>query len=624
MSNIEVLEKFWRSAKFTVNIVRIPNEKIDDKLAVISNGNGTLSFSKFDQFLLDNCVVDANKVFKFLDSLEDEAELMIEAAIELRHIILEVNPLLDPELLIFNDENVIKIAQQTDKPQTTRRLVDNPNWDKPEFDTPQQDEIEDFIRSMPSPVMPFSRGGASCNPDQMVPHHWEETELLIVVLEYDPNEIPEIFKDNASFDNEEIYSQFVITRCVHDYSNLFVLLDRMGFTKKFGPPALTKMLYDISVQHNPFLSWEEIDLDKVKRVVDRKFGKRGPVHNAFKKRGPDEVPLPDGAYRDFIELPEEEITSLPDRVKNFVVGQDEVVDVVCEAVQLASVGLKEVESPIGVFLLTGDTGTGKTFTSKMFAQELCGDEHAIVRVDCSEYSQKHEVSKLIGSPNGYVGFEEGGYLTNALIKRPFTVVLFDEIEKAHSSLHNLLLQIMDEGRLTSNKGETVSFGETLIFLTSNIGVQEVENIGRTIGVGDVSVVTKERQEGAIAEGLKARFKPEFLNRLDSVLTFNSLSRENGLRIIDLAFDRVNGWLKDRNIEVTFTKRAAEYIYDVGFKPGFGARPLKRAMRKEVMLPISRLMLKDKIKGDCTIRIGLKGKELIFDAKKKAAVKGQVA
>lgn len=623
MSNFEVLEKFWRSAKFPVNIVRIPNEKIDDKLAIISDGTGSISFTRYDQFLLNNCVVDAEKVFRFLDSLEEEPELMIDAAVELRHIIIDVNPLLDPELLVFNDENIIKVAQQTDVPGEVRRLVDNPDWDKPEFSTPPQEDLEDFIRAMPPPVMPFGRGGASCSPDQMVPHHWDEVELLIVVMEYDPNEIPEIFRDNCSFENEEIYRQFVVTRCIHDYSNLFVLLDRMGHTKRYGPETLTEMLYNISVEHNPFLAWEEIDMDKVKRVVERKFGKRRPVHNAFKKRDPN-TPSPDGEpHGSFEELTEDDILSLPERVKDWVIGQDDILDTICETVELASVGLKEPDTPIGTFMFTGETGVGKTYTARMLAQELCGDEYSMVRVDCTEYSQKHEVSKLIGAPSGYVGYEEGGYLTNALIDRPFTVVLFDEIEKAHNSLHNMLLQIMDEGRLTSNKGETVSFGEALLVLTSNVGVQEVENVGRTIGVGDASVLTKEKQEAAIKEGLQARFKPEFLNRLDGILTYNSLTREHGLKIIDIAFRRMNTWLKDKNVNVTYTKKACEYIYDVGFKPGYGARPLKRAMRKEVMLPISRIMLKDKMRTDCTVRVGFRGGALTFDTKKKAARKSEV-
>jgi len=244
-----------------------------------------------------------------------------------------------------------------------------------------------------------------------------------------------------------------------------------------------------------------------------------------------------------------------------------------------------------------------------------------VRIDCSEYSQKHEVSKLIGAPSGYVGYEEGGYLTNALMKRPFTVVLFDEIEKAHQSLHNILLQVMDEGRLTSNKGETVSFGETLLVLTSNVGVKEVESIGSRIGLGDVSVMTKDKQEKAIQEALKGTFKPEFLNRLDGIVTFNSLTKEHGERIIDIAFRRLNEWLKDKDIHVDYTSDATAHIYDVGFRPGFGARPLKRAMRKEVMLPISKLMLKDKIKKSHTIKVDFKDGKLTFSAtKKKAALK----
>ncbi|MCK5019039.1 MAG: ATP-dependent Clp protease ATP-binding subunit, partial [Candidatus Peribacteraceae bacterium] len=530
MSKIEVVEKTWPAAKFTINIVQLPVEVISDKLAILSDGSGTLSFSRYDTFLLNNCIIDVEKIIKFLDGMQNEPESMIDAAMELRQLILDVNPLLDPELLVINNENIIRIAEQTDTLDKVRRLVDNSEWDTPEFDGPSEEDIENFITSMPPPSIPFGKGNGVGNPDQMVPHLWDETDLLLVLVEYDVNDIPEIFKDHTTFEDEEVYKQFVVTRCIHDFQNLFILLDRMGYTKKFGAEKLTDMLYDISIQHNTFLAWEDIDLEKVKRVVKRKYGNRTPQRNKFKKKNPDDPKEEGELFGEFADVPEEDILTLGTRVMDWVIGQDEIIEEVRETIELAKCGLKDPDTPIGTFIFTGGTGTGKTYSSRMFAQELCGDEHAITRIDCSEYSQKHEISKLIGAPSGYVGFEEGGCLTNALMKRPFTVVLFDEIEKAHSSLHNILLQIMDEGRLTSNKGETVSFGEALIILTSNVGVKEVENIGSRIGVGNVATMTKSKQEKAIQEALKNQFKPEFLNRLDGIVTFNSLTKEHGIKI----------------------------------------------------------------------------------------------
>jgi hypothetical protein len=632
MSNFEVVSKLWRAAKFTINIVKLPSSVINDKLAVLSDGTGTLSFSRFDQFLLNNCVLDGEKIYRFLDSLEDDPEKMVGAAVELRQLIIEVNPLLEPDLLVINNENRIKIAEQTDKPEDVRKLVDNSDWDKPEFnEDDEEDDIENFVRSLPPPMFPFGKTSDNGDQSKMVPHLWDETDLLLIIVQHDVNDIPEVFKDRYSFTDEAQYKLFIVTRCIADFQNLFVLIDRMGFTKKWGPEKITEMLYDISIKYNTFLAWSEIDLDKVKKVVQRKFGKKRRDKNLFRKK-PNNTPGPvarsnkaiDGDsegdtdfYTEFDDLSEEDVLSLSERTKKWVIGQDIAIDKICETVHLAKCGLKEQNTPIGVFMLTGGTGTGKTWTARMLAQELCGDEHSMIRIDCSEYSQAHEVSKLIGAPSGYVGFEEGGYLTNNIMKKPFSVVLFDEIEKAHPKLHNILLQIFDEGRLTSNKGETVSFGETVIIMTSNVGVKEVSNIGARIGVGDTAMLTKDKQERAIAESLKNNFKPEFLNRIDGVITFNELTTEDCIRIIGLAFDKLNGWLDGRNVNVTHSKKATDYIYKVGFTPGFGARPLNRAMRREIMLPISKIMLKQRMTKDCTIKIDVKKDVLTFDVKAKA-------
>lgn len=627
-SNFEIVQKTWTAAKFIINIVRLPTESINDKLAILSDGTGLLSFSRYDQFLLNNCVVDGEKIYRFLDSLDDQPEKMVEAAVELRSIIIEVNPLLDPELLVINNEGRIKIPEQGDKPDTVRRLVDNSDWDKPEFQSDDdEDDLENFVRSMPPPLMPVGADGGYIGGNKIVPHLWEDTDLLLLVIHHEVTDIPDIFKDKYVFADAPQYKLYIITRCIHDFQNLFVLIDRLGFTKKFGPEKISDMLYEICITHNKFLSWEDIDLEKVKRVVQRKFGKKRRDRNIYSKRptGPNKSAVrgedSDGEeeyYLEFDDITEEDVLTLPDRVKTMVIGQDLAVDTMCETIQLAKCGLKDQNTPIGVFMLTGSTGTGKTYSARMFAQELCGDEHSIIRIDCSEYSQPHEVSKLIGAPSGYVGYDEGGYLTNAMLKKPFTVLLFDEIEKAHQKLHHILLQIMDEGRLTSNKGETVSFGEALIIMTSNVGVKEVSDIGSRIGVGDTAAITHTKRERAIGEALKNSFKPEFLNRLDGILTFNELTKDDAIRIIDLAFKKLNSWLDGRNANIVYTKSAADYIYKVGFQPEFGARPLNRAMKKYVTLPISRMMLEQKTTKDCTIKVSAKGDSLTFSVKPKPA------
>jgi ATP-dependent Clp protease ATP-binding subunit ClpC len=613
MSKFQVIEKLWHSAKFTVNIVRLPDDVVDDKLAILSDGTGTLSFFKYEQFLLNNCVVDVEKVLKFLESLQESSEKMLESVVELKDLIVEVNPLLNPELLIINNENIIKIPEQDDKPEEVRRLVDNPDWDKPGFTGPTDDDIESFIRSLPPPIIP-AYGNGTGGPGTVKSHKWEELDMLLVVVGYEVDDIPEIFSDTTVFEGEEDYKKYIVTKCIYDFQSLFILLDRMGYAEEHGAENLTQQLYDISVTYNPFLAWEEIDLDKVKKAVDSRMKHKKPVRNKFKKTKEGEEEDQENAVKEFDELTEEEVLTLPNRMKKFVVGQDEVIDVVCESVWLAKCGLKEPDVPIGVYMFTGETGCGKTHCSKMLAQELYGDEYNIVRVDCSEYSQKHEISKLIGSPSGYVGYEDGGYLTNALLKNSSTVVLFDEIEKAHSRLYDLLLQIMDEGRLTSNKGETVSFGSSVIVMTSNIGVKEVKNVKDRIGFGDVSILTKDKHSKAVKEAINKKFKPEFINRVDGILTFNTLAKESCLKIIDLAFAQINMWFSSKNNYVKYDDNVREHIYKVGFSPGFGARPLKRALKKHVLLPLSKTLLNKSLSENVFIDLSIKNDEIKFDIK----------
>lgn len=631
MSKYEVIEKLWSKAKFSVNVVRIPVEKINDKLAALSDGSGTITFDRYDRFLLNTCLVDSSKVWSFIDTLMEDPESLVDAAVELRNIILEVNPLLDPKMLIINEENIIKLPEKDHTPDNSRPLVKNPDWEKPEFDNPTGiDGIEDFIQNIPPPVFPVDFNAPGITIENSTVEVSKLLQMAVTVLIHSSNDIPEIFKSKYTFEDADPYKLFVVSKCIADFKSLFLTIDYLGLSRKHSPEKIAEDLYELAIKHNPFLKWETIDLDKVKKAVINKYGKSTRPRDFTKKttkKGNSFTSRPgEGGeqgieyYKNFEELLEQDIVELPKKVKDWVIGQDEAVDAVCETIQLAKCGLKEPGTPIGTFMLTGETGCGKTYSSKVFAKELCGDEHAIVRIDCSEYSQKHEVSKLIGSPNGYVGFEEGGYLTNAMAKTPFTVVLFDEIEKAHPKVHNILLQIMDEGRLTSNKGETVTFNDALVILTSNIGVKEVEGIGSRIGMGSTSTLTKDKQEKAIKFALKNSFKPEFLNRLDGIITFNRLSKEASLKIVDLAFDKLNTWLKERSIKVEYGKKVREYIYDVGFIDGFGARPLNRAMKRHVMLPISKLMLKNSVRENATIKITVKNKELNFTVVEPKAVK----
>jgi len=631
MSNHELVERFWEKAGFKVHIVHLSEIVINDKLAVLSDGSGRITFARYEMFLLDNCILDKDKVLNHIYSLESTPEDMIDAAIELRNIIIDVNPLLDPELLIFNDENVIKILSKNDLTEEEgapkiRRIIENPDWDKPEFDGPTEEELELFFDSLPEPEMPPGFNGKDLSdPDKTAVIDWEEGGHPVVILKYSKKDLPDIFKDKYVFPHEEAYRTYIVTQCVFDFPSLFMVLETISnkVEELGGAEGVITKLYEFCIEHNKFLAWDVIDLEKVKRLVYRKHGKPSsrtptkPPKSGCSSCKSEETEEED--YREFEDLSEEEILSLRERMKVWVIGQDEAVNTICESVELASCGMKELNSPIGVYMLTGESGCGKTHSARVLCQELCGDEHSMVRIDCSEYAHSHEVSKLMGSPPGYIGHDDTPYFVEALKRQPFTVVLFDEIEKAHSKFYDILLQIMDEGRLTTNKGEVLTFGQAVILMTSNLGVKEVNSISNRVGIGNASKLTHSKRERAIKEALKNKFKPEFLNRLDGVVTFNSLTKDNCLEIVKLAFRKLNEWTNEKNIDIKYTDNVIEYLYKVGFSSGFGARPLKRAMKKEIMLPISKYMLKDGMKKDCVINIDCIDNKLTFEIEKKEII-----
>lgn len=293
----------------------------------------------------------------------------------------------------------------------------------------------------------------------------------------------------------------------------------------------------------------------------------------------------------FDDLTSEELLTLDDRCTNIVVGQDQAIEKIIKAVQRASAGLKDPKRPIGSFLLTGPTGVGKTYFAKVLAAELTDCEEALIRIDCSEYQSRHEYSKLIGAPPGYVGHDGGGYLTDSIAKYPFAVVLFDEIEKAHDKVYNILLQIMDEGVLTCSKGKHYSFKNAVILMTSNLGVAETKKIAKTLGFGDANVITDDKREAAMERALAKNFKPEFLNRINEVAHFMPLDKETCKKIVVLELDKMLAHLKtNRNISVSYDRDVVDLIHEEGFDDVFGARPLYRCMQREFADPLANKIL----------------------------------
>jgi ATP-dependent Clp protease ATP-binding subunit ClpC len=297
----------------------------------------------------------------------------------------------------------------------------------------------------------------------------------------------------------------------------------------------------------------------------------------------------------FEDVTKEEVLNLGDRVTKVVIGQDNAIEKIIKSIQRASAGLRDPAQPIGSFLLTGPTGVGKTYFAKVLAKELTGAEANLIRVDCSEYQQRHEYAKLIGAPHGYIGFDKGGVLTNAIEERPFAVVLFDEIEKAHESVFNLLLQIMDEGILTSNVGTKHSFSQTVILMTSNLGVEEQEKASKEMGFGKGGKQTDTDKIASMELAIKKKFRPEFLNRLDAVSHFVCLKKDVCKHIVELELVKLLEFLKvNKDITVGYGQDVIDFIHEYGFDEEFGARPLRRTIRKDFANPLAFKVLMEEV------------------------------
>jgi ATP-dependent Clp protease ATP-binding subunit ClpB len=342
---------------------------------------------------------------------------------------------------------------------------------------------------------------------------------------------------------------------------------------KYGEiPELKKELDSVEkklkkVQKNKHLLKEEIEAEDIARIVSRWTG----------------VPV-----TRLVEEEAEKLKKLEDILSNKVVGQEEAISAVARAIRRSRAGIQEEDRPLGVFLFLGPTGVGKTETARSLAEFLFGDEKAMIRLDMSEYMEKHSVSKIIGSPPGYVGFEESGQVTEKVRRRPYSVILLDEIEKAHPDVFNILLQVFEDGRLTDAKGRVISFQNTIIVMTSNIGseyIAELKPIGFEVERGEIS--KKENLRKKIMESLKEKFKPELLNRIDEVIIFNYLGKKEIKKIVDLELKKVNDRLeKTKKIKIRFSEALKDILAKKGFDPNMGARPLKRIIQKMILDPLS--------------------------------------
>jgi ATP-dependent Clp protease ATP-binding subunit ClpB len=307
-----------------------------------------------------------------------------------------------------------------------------------------------------------------------------------------------------------------------------------------------------------------------------------------------------------LEGEKEKLLRLGDHLHKRLIGQEEAVQAVADAVIRARSGLKDPNRPIGSFIFLGPTGVGKTELARALAEFLFDDENNMVRLDMSEYMEKHTVARLVGAPPGYVGYDEGGQLTEAVRRHPYAVILFDEVEKAHPDVFNVLLQILDDGRLTDGHGRTVDFKNTVVIMTSNVGSQLI--LGYR---GGSDLAAYERMKREVLEALRQQFRPEFLNRVDEIVVFQSLSREDLKAIIDIQLGRLRGRLAERRISLDLTDRAREHLATTGYDPSYGARPLKRVLQREIETVLGRKLIAGEVTEDSRVLVDWDGDHLTF-------------
>jgi len=314
-----------------------------------------------------------------------------------------------------------------------------------------------------------------------------------------------------------------------------------------------------------------------------------------------------------LEGEKEKLLRMEEALAKRVVGQDEAVRIVSNAIRRARAGLADPRRPNGSFLFLGPTGVGKTELCKALAEFLFDTEDAMVRIDMSEFMEKHSVARLIGAPPGYVGYEEGGYLTEAIRRRPYAVVLLDEVEKAHQDVFNVLLQVLDDGRLTDGQGRTVDFRNTVIIMTSNLGSQVIQELA---GEGNY-----QRMKNAVMEIVQQHFRPEFINRVDDIVVFHPLGTEQIRAIVEIQLNYLRRRLMERDMELELDDKARDLIGEAGFDPVYGARPLKRAIQQQIENPLAQRILRNEFGPGDHIRVSVRGSELLFDKKRQMRAVG---
>ena len=311
-----------------------------------------------------------------------------------------------------------------------------------------------------------------------------------------------------------------------------------------------------------------------------------------------------------IQSEKEKLLQLENELHKRVVGQDEAIEAIADAVRRSRAGLQDQKRPVGSFIFLGTTGVGKTELAKALAEFLFNDENLLTRIDMSEYQERHSVSRLIGAPPGYVGYDESGQLTEAVRRKPYSVVLLDEIEKAHPDVFNILLQVLDDGRLTDNKGRIVNFKNTMVIMTSNVGSHIIQQKLTELNNQNRDAVLEDTKK-QVFQLLKQTIRPEFLNRVDELIMFTPLTLDEINNVVRLQLDEVKNMLEKSQIKVGFTESAINWLAQVGYDPQFGARPIKRVIQREVLNTLSRKILANEVTKETGIEIDYDGQKLVF-------------
>ncbi|MGM0606839.1 MAG: AAA family ATPase [Candidatus Muiribacteriota bacterium] len=435
----------------------------------------------------------------------------------------------------------------------------------------------------------------------------ESLDRFVQIREFTEDETNKIFK-NINITDKKSYKRLIISTAIVNYlEEIAPLVFGNNNYSLFGE-ITEQELYNLCIQVNPSL-----DIKNVTITMEREENAGIKAIDGEKEKEEDD--------RDITER----MINMEKYIRKRLVGQEEPVKGVCQAIRKAHVGLRNPEKPIGSFMFAGPTGVGKTELAKALAEFLYGDEKELIRIDCSEYSMSHEYAKLIGAPPGYIGHKEGGFLTEAVKNKPKSVVLFDELEKAHRKMHNVLLQILDDGVLTDNHGEKILFKDVVVIMTTNVGVEEFKELEKMIGFGSESVIKDHNVRAReTAKALEKSFPPEFLNRIDEIVTFKVLTKEDNMQIFDILIKEIHTRLSNLEMTLDIPQDVKEFIVDKGTNLKYGARPLKRAIKNLVENPLSEGILKEELKkGDHIIgEVDYEGDTVLFKVGKPDDKKGK--